>query len=58
MTKEEILNKWKEKCKDGVSVNQIELYNDLLLYAIENSEEFEFVDIKQLNKEKEGDSNV
>ena len=58
MTKEEFHKKWKEKLQDPTTTNKTELWADMVICAVENSEKFEFVDIEEFFKKEEKGDNV
>lgn len=55
MNKDELINKWKLKLQNETDVknNALELYSDILLYAVENSTDFELVKVKSFKNNKE-----
>lgn len=54
MTKEQLIEKWtkKIKSKEDVEKNKLELYNDLMIYAVEHSSScMELVKVVRLDEE-------
>lgn len=53
MNRSELVEEWKAKirCKEDFEKNKLELHNDLMIYAVENSPYMELVKVVRLNEE-------